>query len=278
LSKPPAQAPKPSGSARTASRRVWIGVAPFIASAAVTACPGALDNPDRFTEGGTSTNCATVALTTFQSSCSGSVCHSSADASTGLDLITAGVGDRLVGVPSSQACGERPLIDPANPEESLLLLKLEDTPPCGSRMPLGGDPLTAEQKACIRTWVGDIIEALGTGGSSGAGGRDAGGGTSGMAGSAGKAGTSGMGGSGGAAGTAGMAGKAGAGGSAGMAGSAGKAGSAGMAGMAGNAGMAGMSGNAGMSGMAGMSGSGGNDGGAGDGGAGGVADSGSGDN
>jgi hypothetical protein len=256
--------------------RAWIGVVPLLASAAITGCPGALDNPDRFLDGsaGGSDNCGSIPQL-LQQTCSDASCHGSADSSTGLDLRSAAVAERLVGVPGSAACGERLLIDPNDPANSLLLLKLDEPPPCGSRMPLGSE-LTAEQKACVRTWIDQVIGAVGTGG---AGGRDGGagmsgaGGTAGSSGMGGSAGKAGMGGSAGKAGTGGSAGKAGSGGTAGMSGSAGKAGMGG-AGMAGMSGMGGSAGMAGMSGMGGSAGMGGQDGGGGDGGMGGVADSG----
>jgi hypothetical protein len=268
-----ANAPKRSSRARASSVRAWIGVVPLLASAAVTGCPGALDNPDRFHDGsaGGSDNCGSIPQL-FQQTCADASCHGSADSSTGLDLRSNAVAERLVGVPGSAACGERLLIDPDDPANSLILLKLDEPPPCGSRMPLGSE-LTAEQKACVRTWIDQVIGAVGTGG---VGGRDGGAGMSGSAGMGGTAGMSGMGGSAGRAGTGGTAGRGGTAGMSGMGGSAGRAGTGGTAGMSGSAGMAGMSGSAGMAGMSGMGGSAGmaGDGGGGDGGMGGVADSG----
>ncbi|HEY6562615.1 MAG TPA: hypothetical protein VI072_35350 [Polyangiaceae bacterium] len=277
-----AEAPKRSRRARASSVRAWIAVVPLLASAAITGCPGALDNPERFLDGsaGGSDNCGSIPQL-LQQTCSGSACHSSADSGTGLDLVSTAVAERLVGVPGSAACGDRLLIDPNDPANSLLLLKLDEPPPCGSRMPLGSE-LTAEQKACVRTWIDQVIGAVGTGG---AGGRDGGAGMSGAggtAGSSGMGGSAGRAGSGGTSGMGGSAGRAGTGGTSGMGGSAGRAGTggtagmggagmAGMSGMGGSAGMAGMSGMGGSAGMAGMSGDGG---GGGDGGTGGVADSG----
>lgn len=53
---------------------------------------------------------------------------------------------------SSMCGGNQPLIVPGDPDTSLFFLKLT-TPPCGGRMPLGGDPLTAEQLAMVRSWI-----------------------------------------------------------------------------------------------------------------------------
>jgi hypothetical protein len=43
--------------------------------------------------------------------------------------------------------------DSASPQDSLVLTKLEDSPPCGSPMPLGADPLPAADVDCILEWV-----------------------------------------------------------------------------------------------------------------------------
>jgi hypothetical protein len=55
---------------------------------------------------------------------------------------------------SGAACGK--FIDSANPNASLLLTMTGDTPPKGCfmvPMPLGGDALTADQTACITSWL-----------------------------------------------------------------------------------------------------------------------------
>lgn len=53
---------------------------------------------------------------------------------------------------SSSKCGGKPLIVPGQPDQSLFFLKLE-TPPCGDHMPLGGDPLPADQIDMVRSWI-----------------------------------------------------------------------------------------------------------------------------
>jgi len=44
------------------------------------------------------------------------------------------------------------LVVPGNPEMSLLYRKLNDMPPCGSRMPPTGS-LSVEEIARFRTWI-----------------------------------------------------------------------------------------------------------------------------
>jgi hypothetical protein len=60
----------------------------------------------------------------------------------------------LVGKTSmSSRCMSRPLVVAGQPEMSLMLLKLSENPPCGSRMPLGGSVLSSEQLDKIRGWI-----------------------------------------------------------------------------------------------------------------------------
>jgi mono/diheme cytochrome c family protein len=50
-------------------------------------------------------------------------------------------------------CAGHSLVVPGHPEESLLYLKSQEPPPCGGRMPLGGDQLTDTQLEMVRTWI-----------------------------------------------------------------------------------------------------------------------------
>ena len=54
---------------------------------------------------------------------------------------------------ASEACHGTILVVPGHPESSLLLDKLSESPSCGSRMPLGGDPLSAAQLETVRSWI-----------------------------------------------------------------------------------------------------------------------------
>jgi hypothetical protein len=88
--------------------------------------------------------------------CATSVCHDGA--LNGVDLIAPAVEQRVLDVPAAgvfcKASGLR-LVDSRDPERSLLLLKLSETPPCGSSMPLGSGPsgLTSAQLDCVRSFV-----------------------------------------------------------------------------------------------------------------------------
>lgn len=60
----------------------------------------------------------------------------------------------LVGqVSVSKNCMGKPLVVPGQPDQSLLLMKLSPSPPCGNRMPLGGTPFTDAQLAMVRSWI-----------------------------------------------------------------------------------------------------------------------------
>ena len=52
------------------------------------------------------------------------------------------------------ACGK--YIDSANPEQSAVLAKLGDRPPCGQQMPLGGDPVDPEDVDCLKSWLNSL--------------------------------------------------------------------------------------------------------------------------
>jgi hypothetical protein len=61
---------------------------------------------------------------------------------------------KLVGVTStSSRCMNRPLVVASQPDQSVFLLKLSATPPCGSRMPLGGNALSDAQLEKVRSWI-----------------------------------------------------------------------------------------------------------------------------
>jgi hypothetical protein len=54
---------------------------------------------------------------------------------------------------TSTRCMNMPLVMPGQPDQSLLLLKLSPTPPCGNRMPIGGNALSDDQLGLIRSWI-----------------------------------------------------------------------------------------------------------------------------
>lgn len=93
----------------------------------------------------------------FAPRCAVAPCHDSQFASGDLVLEDEVAYAELVGVaPFIEAARDAGLlrVDPGNPENSLLLIKLVGPPlEYGSRMPLLGDPLSAEEIALIEAWI-----------------------------------------------------------------------------------------------------------------------------
>jgi hypothetical protein len=150
----------------------------FASTLACAACPGTLEDPGRFTEGGV---CADVPSTLFATTCAKSGCHSSTDRAQQLDLESPDVASRLVGISATEGVGL--LIDPSNPAMSVLYTKLTMVPPFGSRMPLGGAPVDDATLSCVLAWItangedASVSDDGSTGGGSESGGADAGAGT-----------------------------------------------------------------------------------------------------
>jgi len=199
-------------------------------------CPGKLADPERFSqpEVNAVSDVPTCLSTVFSKKCSGDLCHSPGTPGAGLDLVSSGVGARLIGVPATHGdadggvCPPATLIDPNNPSASWILYKIGASVDCGSPMPQVGKLSNAERQ-CINDFVtavaADSGAPMGSGGASGSGGAagSSGAGSGGVSGSSGTAGASGSAGSGGASGGGGAAGSSGGGGLGGSGGSAGSA-------------------------------------------------------
>lgn len=120
-------------------------------ASALSACPGTIEDTSKFQ--GRCREPIDVQSAIFVPRCGDSICHDAQSPAADLDLISPNLDRRLVGVRSSQ-CAERLRIDRADPEQSLLLEKLErDDQECGDRMPVDGDPLSRDLIACVREWV-----------------------------------------------------------------------------------------------------------------------------
>jgi hypothetical protein len=141
-----------------------------LAALALAACPGSLKNPDDllFQGEGGGLQCPDAPEKILIPKCAGSGCHSPPNPMQGLDLISAGVGARLVDHLATECDGN--LADPTDPEGSILAQKIGDKPPCGARMPLNGPVLTAEEITCIKVWITSLQPKPGTGGAGGVGG------------------------------------------------------------------------------------------------------------
>ncbi len=123
----------------------------FGAAILLLGCPGELENPERFLDGGIPQSCPDIPSELFVQRCAGSICHEGANAAAGLDLISPNVENRLVDVPGRDCNGL--LADPVLPETSLLYLKLLPLPDCGSPMPIGKPALNGFELECVREWI-----------------------------------------------------------------------------------------------------------------------------
>lgn len=82
------------------------------------------------------------------------------------------------------------IIDPANPDNSLFLRKLNKTQTCGTVMPPELKPLTPGEIECFREWVIELVAASsGSGGATGSGGAASGGAANGAGGASSGGGT-----------------------------------------------------------------------------------------
>jgi hypothetical protein len=125
----------------------------LVVTMTLTACPGSLENPERFLDGGldggsdAGFTCtpANVESLIFIPSCGGAGCHGPTNPSNGLDLQSPGVASRLKGV--SQCMSKS--------EASFMLEKLHPSPACGSQMPLGRT-LPDEQIACVASYLASL--------------------------------------------------------------------------------------------------------------------------
>jgi hypothetical protein len=86
-------------------------------------------------------------------------CHSQppfdvANGNLSMGMDKASAYKALFGVKStSSKCGGMTYLDPGKPESSLLYLKLTATPPCGVRMPNGGNMFTPDQLEMVHGWI-----------------------------------------------------------------------------------------------------------------------------
>jgi hypothetical protein len=93
----------------------------------------------------------------LEARCSGGSCHGAGsdlgDFAASLEQAEAFAG----AAPVTPDCLEENLvIDPENPLQSLLVQKLDQTPPCGSPMPLVPPLLADEEVACLVQWIGTL--------------------------------------------------------------------------------------------------------------------------
>jgi hypothetical protein len=132
------------------------------AVAACVGCPGSLEDPGRFTSANSS--CPDVPQAIFKQTCSATAgCHSATDKQLGLDLQSANVASRLVGIKAMGGGGVDYLVDPTNPSKSVIYTKLTAFPPFGARMPFSETPLDDATIACVLQWITTQVNDGGSG-------------------------------------------------------------------------------------------------------------------
>jgi hypothetical protein len=125
-------------------------------TASTAGCPGTIDDKDRFLVGGGGQGggCGDVPTQLLASRCATSGCHDADSPAASLDLTAdAELTGRLVGIEGQ--CGGL-LVDRDDPGASLMFTKCLPTNACASRMPLTGEPLTADEEACLLAWVSSL--------------------------------------------------------------------------------------------------------------------------
>lgn len=127
---------------------------------AYAAAHGDAGAPAMMNEAGTSSGtagsagngaCGDVVTRIFVPTCGGTGCHSAMAPQQGLDLVSPDVASRVVGKLSNQCL--QVLVDPQNPEQSLMYQKLMTKPACGAQMPLARPALSSTDVACVRDWI-----------------------------------------------------------------------------------------------------------------------------
>ena len=136
------------------ARRLAIGALTLLAG-----CPGTLADKELYEaalDGSTRADagaggCGDVVTRIFVPNCGGTACHGTNAPQQDLDLVSPGLASRVVGAAGKECSGM--LADPADPEGSLIYLKILPNPPCGGQMPLARPPLGREDVACVRAWI-----------------------------------------------------------------------------------------------------------------------------
>lgn len=105
-----------------------------------------------------------ITITLARNGCTQSGCHGASYVG-GLDLASVGLAERLIDVRSQTAsCSGHLLIDPAEPENSLLLQVINPDAihaggVCTQQMPMDRDAMSAEDRACVAQWVQEVVDA-----------------------------------------------------------------------------------------------------------------------
>ncbi|MFL5320088.1 MAG: hypothetical protein ACJ790_10575 [Myxococcaceae bacterium] len=130
-------------------------------SIAMLGCPGSLENPERFLDGGTDAGSSggyvcpsanlKVKTALINVKCGNAGCHDANTQSGGLDLASANAPERLVNIPSA-GCAGKTLV---TADGGFLIEKIHPSPQCGVQMP-SGSSLSATEQQCLVEWAAHI--------------------------------------------------------------------------------------------------------------------------
>ena len=128
------------------------------AGGSAASAPEGVDSAEGGSGGGAATapkgNCDGFAV--LAANCGSSGCHGDG---SNLENFAASenAARAFIDKPGTLACtGQGMVIDPDDPDGSLMLQKLSADPPCGSTMPLGGITLGKSDIECIRSWISNL--------------------------------------------------------------------------------------------------------------------------
>jgi len=125
--------------------------APLLFALLTTGC----EHADPLGANETAPTLSTIQATIFNTSCAVSGSHRGDNAPLGLDLSAGNAHSNLVNV-NSEEVPNLLRVDPGNPDDSYLVMKIEGAPGiAGGRMPLGRPPLSDAQIQRIRAWIED---------------------------------------------------------------------------------------------------------------------------
>jgi hypothetical protein len=133
------------------------------AALGLAACPGRIDDPSAFlgVAGDSSVVSCTIGVSAVEAQiirprCATAGCHERSMPAGRLDLESANLGARLVNVRASGCMGQV-LVSPTSPGQSYFIEKLNASPRCGDRMPLGSPALTPSEVVCVRLWAETLV-------------------------------------------------------------------------------------------------------------------------
>jgi hypothetical protein len=157
-------APSGTGTGGASAPLSGVGVGGAVAGTGGSSQPSDAGTPDASLQA-SCPNGYDVLTSVFKNRCG--TCHSAAAPTKNLDLVSAGLAARTVGVIST--CNNKPLLSTtltAGAPTGHLLDKLAGpVTGCGVQMPAGGTPLSSTEMACVKDWALQAIQNSTGGGS-----------------------------------------------------------------------------------------------------------------